>query len=210
LLFTLLLYGMIMNQLLHFSIDSGIEAIAAILAVLGVILSKQRSVWCWSTNIVSSILYGYVFLQAGLFADGLLQGVFVCLSLYGWVEWKINLDTSAFVEIERITRMGWLWSMLATTILTIVIWKILIIGTPSDVPVSDALTTAMSLVGIWLQTRRALENWLWWIAADILYVGLYMYKGLYMTAVLYALFVVLAWQGWQAWRSALQQSNMND
>lgn len=196
-----------MNQLLHFGIDTGIEALAALLAILGVILSQRRSVWCWSTNIISSILYGYIFLHAGLFADALLQGVFVCLGIYGWIEWKLNLDTSDLVTIERITRTGWLWSIVATVALTVVIWKILVFGTPSDVPVPDALTTAMSLVGIWLQTRRAVENWLWWITADIVYVGLYMYKGLYITAVLYALFVVLAWQGWKTWNSTLNQSD---
>jgi nicotinamide mononucleotide transporter len=39
-----------------------------------------------------------------------------------------------------------------------------------------------------------------WIIVDVLYVGLYLYKGLTLTAILYAVFVVLAAIGYREWR----------
>ena len=36
---------------------------------------------------------------------------------------------------------------------------------------------------------------------DVIFVGLFVYKELYLTAALYALFTLLAVQGWRAWRA---------
>jgi nicotinamide mononucleotide transporter len=44
-----------------------------------------------------------------------------------------------------------------------------------------------------------------WIAVDILYVGLYLYKGLMLTAVLYGVFVLLAIAGLRAWSAVARQ-----
>ena len=40
-----------------------------------------------------------------------------------------------------------------------------------------------------------------WSAVDVIFVGLFLYKGLYLTAALYALFTVIAVQGWREWRA---------
>ena len=53
-----------------------------------------------------------------------------------------------------------------------------------------------------LLSRKKVENWHVWIAVDVLYVGLYLYKGLTLTAILYALFCVMAVIGLLAWRRA--------
>jgi len=66
----------------------------------------------------------------------------------------------------------------------------------------DGFLTAGSLVGQFLLSRKKIENWLVWIAVDILYVGLYVYKHLHLTALLYGVFVVLAFMGWRAWRQS--------
>ncbi len=189
------------------NINVAIEGLAAFLAIFGVILSKRRSVWCWLVNSISSILYGYIFFKSTLFGDALLQGVFVCLSIYGWIEWKLHATASSLVFVEQLTRSGTIWSILVTGLLAIVIRFLLMTVASSDAASLDALTTAMSLVGIWLQTRRAVENWLWWLVADVIYVALYIYKDLYITAVLYGIFIVLAWQGWQAWKATIEQQN---
>jgi len=76
--------------------------------------------------------------------------------------------------------------------------------TDTDVPHADGFLTAGSLLGQLLLSRKKVENWQVWIAVDILYVGLYLYKGLMLTAILYAVFVVMAAIGLRAWRRAAQ------
>ena len=77
--------------------------------------------------------------------------------------------------------------------------------TDTDVPHIDGFLTAGSLVGQLLLSRKKVENWHVCIAVDVLYVGLYVYKGLMLTAILYAVFIVLAWIGLRTWSRIAQQ-----
>ena len=65
----------------------------------------------------------------------------------------------------------------------------------------DALTTAICLGAQWLLNRKRLENWIFWIVADCIYVPLYLYKQLYLTSLLYAVFLVMAGIGLAQWRA---------
>ena len=60
-----------------------------------------------------------------------------------------------------------------------------------------------SLVAQWMMTRKILQNWLIWIAVDVVYVPMFVSQGLYATAVLYAAFLVLAVMGYVEWRRSL-------
>ncbi len=52
-----------------------------------------------------------------------------------------------------------------------------------------------------MATRKWLENWLVWIAVDVVYVAIYVSQGLLPTAGLYAVFLVLAVLGFREWRA---------
>jgi nicotinamide mononucleotide transporter len=72
-------------------------------------------------------------------------------------------------------------------------------GMHSQVPLADAGTTALSLLATYGQCRKLVENWWFWIAADIVYIPLYAYKHLFLTAVLYLVFLGLCVVGLRSW-----------
>ena len=45
---------------------------------------------------------------------------------------------------------------------------------------------------MYLMARKKVENWAFWIACDLISVGLYIYKGLGVTALQYLIFLILA------------------
>jgi nicotinamide mononucleotide transporter len=77
--------------------------------------------------------------------------------------------------------------------------------TDAALPYPDAFTTAASLVAQWLLTRKKLDTWTFWIAVDVVAVGVYLRKELYVTAFLYGVFLAMAITGLIAWRRALAQ-----
>lgn len=77
-------------------------------------------------------------------------------------------------------------------------------NTDASLPYVDSLTTSMSLIAQWMIARKKIENWLLWIVADIIYVGMYLYKHLYLTGFLYFIFIILAIIGWRQWKKDLQ------
>jgi nicotinamide mononucleotide transporter len=64
---------------------------------------------------------------------------------------------------------------------------------------------ACSLVAQILMARKVLDNWLIWIFADIIYVGVYLVKGLQPTAFLYAAYIPIALYGFIDWRKAYRK-----
>ena len=51
--------------------------------------------------------------------------------------------------------------------------------------------------------RKKIENWLVWILADTIYIGMYIYKGLHLTALLYIVFILLAIRGYREWNKKI-------
>lgn len=176
-----------------------LELVSFALAVLTVALNIRQNHWAWLFAIVSSALYGAVFYNARLFGDMALQGVFVGASLWGWYQWLRGGEQDGALAVSRLSARGWALALLAWAILFAVLAWFLAHHTSTDVPLADGFLTAGSLVGQLLLARKKIENWHTWIVVDVLYVGLYLYKDLKLTALLSAVFVVMALQGLRRW-----------
>ena len=70
---------------------------------------------------------------------------------------------------------------------------------PDSAPLADALTTCLSLVAQWLLNTKRIETWFFWIAADCIFIPLYVSQGLILTASVYVLFLGLCVAGLRAW-----------
>lgn len=177
-----------------------LELISFILAVLTVAFNIRQIHWTWFFSIVSSALYGIVFFDAKLYGDMSLQLVFVLVSVWGWAQWLQKGDAgSSVLQVSRLTTaqrsvsvIGWLAGFVVLSVF-------LKNYTDTDVAYADGFLTAGSLLGQLLLSRKKWENWHVWIIVDVLYVGLYVYKGLMLTAILYAIFVLMAIIGLRAW-----------
>lgn len=176
------------------------ELAAALVSATGVWLTARRSPWCWPVGLVSVIAYAWIFVDAKLYSDTILQVVFAVLILYGWHRWLRHLDTSGHVEVAPLQVREATWHLAVGTAAALALGYAMHRWTDASLPWLDASLTAFSLVAQWWQARRHAAAWWLWIAVDVIYVGEYVYKSLPITAVLYAGFVVLAAIGLRAWR----------
>ncbi|OWY36816.1 nicotinamide riboside transporter PnuC [Herbaspirillum aquaticum] len=179
-----------------------LELVSFALAVLTVWLNIRQNHWAWLFSILSSLLYAAVFADARLYGDAGLQFVFVAVSVWGWSQWLRGGEDHRPLQVSRLAARGWIAMAMSWLAGWLLLSWFLQRYTDTDVPHMDGFLTAGSLVGQFLLSRKKLENWLVWIAVDVLYVGLYLYKHLTLTAILYALFVLMAAAGWRSWRRA--------
>ena len=180
------------------------EALGATTGAVCVWLAAVSDPWTWPIGIANNLLYLVVFWRSKLYADALLQLVYVAISIYGIWRWRGG--EGSVRAVARGSRGELAAVGLAVAVVAVVLWRLLDGSTDSDVPQWDGLTTAMSLGAQWLMSRRILENWWVWIAADLVYVPLYLYKGLSVTAGLYALFLALCVLGLKDWRRELARA----
>ena len=183
-----------------------LELVSFILAVITVLLNIRQNHWAWLFSIVSSATYGAVFFDARIYGDAALQGVFIAVSVWGWYQWLHGSARHDALQVTRSSAAGWRYGLLAWALGFVLLAWFLKTYTGTDVPRIDGFLTAGSLLGQVLLSRKKVENWIVWIAVDVLYVGLYVYKGLMLTAVLYGVFVIMAAAGWRAWSRQAGQS----
>ena len=182
-----------------------LELVSFALALVTVLLNIRQNPWAWLFAILSSALYAVVFFGARLYGDMGLQFVFIVISIWGWYQWLHGGEAYQALRVSQLPWSGWVLSALAWVAGFIVIALFLSHYTDTDVAYSDGFLTAGSLVGQVLLARKKLESWYVWIAVDVLYIGLYLYKDLTLTAVLYAVFVVMATLGLLAWKKSMRQ-----
>ena len=182
------------------------EAVAAVTGLISVILVVRNNIWTWAWGIVSVILYGIVFHYKQWYANEWLQFYyFLPISAYAWWVWlrcgpNKNNDLPVLTLSVR-ARFGWF----AVTLLLCAAIVRYMIYLQDPNPYADGITTAISIVAQYLQARKWIENWFYWIAADIIYVFyLFPAQHLYATTLLYAVFLALAAMGWQEWNRIMR------
>jgi nicotinamide mononucleotide transporter len=181
-----------------------IEIVGAILSLIYLYLSIKAKVSLWFFGIISSVFYIVVFFDSKLYADLSLNVYYVVVSIYGWINWhsRENSDTTS-LHIAPFSRKLALKLVIATLGIYIIYYLVLSKLTDSTVPKIDALDGALSIVGTWMLARKLIENWIVWIIADALCVGLYFYKGLYPTAILFIIYTLMAAVGYWEWKKNL-------
>jgi nicotinamide mononucleotide transporter len=185
---------------------SALEAVAATLGLINLVLIARRTIWNYPFGIAMVCLYFVVFWQAKLYSAAGLQVFFLASQLYGWWYWRQSLqgfgDGSTPVPVRRLGTSGRLIALASGTVITLTLGMVMARWTDAAAPWWDAGNAGFSMVAQVLTDRRAVESWPLWIGINILSVGLYASQGLLATAALYAVFLCIAAWGWDSWRRA--------
>jgi nicotinamide mononucleotide transporter len=184
---------------------SPLELFAAVTGAVSVWLSVRQNIWSWPTAIVNVVLYTIVFWEAKLYADMGLQVVYAILSVYGWYEWLYGGTNRTELHVTRTPRPVAALLIVIAAAGSALLGILLHRTTDAALPFMDSFLSSTSLVAQWMMTKKLLENWLAWIAVDVLYVGMFVFKGLHVTAALYAVFLVLAVRGYVDWRRSMAE-----
>jgi nicotinamide mononucleotide transporter len=177
-----------------------IEILGFVTGAVSVAFAVRESAWNWPVGIANNVFFFLLFWKAKLYADALLQIVYVIISIYGWWNWLRGGAGHSKLPITKTRTHTLVLLVVATTLSTIVMALILRRFTDSQVPFGDGVTTALSLTAQYMLSRKLLENWWVWMTADLIYILLYCYKALYLTAILYAVFFAMCIVGYTGWR----------
>ena len=183
---------------------NALEIVAALLGLINIILIVRRSIWNYPFGLAMVAISGWLFVQPDvkLYSDAGLQDFFFVVQLYGWWNWSRAQASAGEVVVLALTpatRAAILGAIGAATIG----WGALMHRfTDASLPWWDAFIAMASVAAQLLMARRYLENWILWIAVDLVAIGVYATKGLMLFAILYAAFLILSIMGLAEWRRA--------
>lgn len=184
-----------------------LEIAGTIVGLIYLYLEYKASIWLWAAGIVMPAIYIVVCYQAGLYADFAINVYYLLASLYGvacWWRGRARSAGSARSDDDdaiRHTPPGLYWRLAAIFLALFAIMAVVLVKfTDSGVPLADSFTTALSVVAMWMLAKKYVEQWLVWIAVDIVSVAMYIYKDLPFTSALYALYAAIAIFGYRKWQ----------
>jgi nicotinamide mononucleotide transporter len=195
----------------HVLFDFGADAVSwaellgFVTGAVCVVLTVRRHIANFPTGIANSAFFLVLFLSTRLWADAGLQVVYIVLSFIGWRQWLHGGELHAKLEVGRASPGKIVWLLGFVAIGTVGLTALL--RQANDIaPFWDALTTSLSLAAQWLLNAKKLESWLFWIAADCIYIPLYVVKHLDLTAIVYVAFLAMSVTGLISWRRALRDA----
>lgn len=155
----------------------------------------------WLASVVMPAISLWIYYSKGLYADFAINIYYLLIAVYGFIVWTRGSSAKEKKPrpIFHTPPAVWAGCMAASALLWWGIWVLLTRFTDSTVPVADAFTTALSIVGLWMMARKYAEQWLVWLVVDLVSSCLYFYKGLYFYCCLYVVYTIIAWFGYKKW-----------
>ncbi len=181
--------------------------LALVTGLVYVLLAAYEKPLCWLFGIVSCMLIAFDdFLHFQLYADGVLEIAYILFGFAGLYYWLSG--TGSGTTRPTVT---WEWErhampLLGGALISIPIAIVLRTYTNAAFTFLDTLTTVFSLWATWLLVRKVLENWLYWIVIDLIYVALFWQRGGKLIAVLYTAYMLIATWGYLQWRRGIRQN----
>lgn len=181
-----------------------LEAVAVVTGLAYVLLILVRNRLGWVAGAISSTIYVLFAARARLPMQSVLNAYYVVMSVYGWFSWTRNAEEQA----GRIFRWPLRRHLLAIMLIlaaSALSARLLARLDQDDWPLLDSVTTWTSFLATWLVARSVLENWCYWIAADLVMVFVYLQQGHAPTAGLFASYIVVASLGLRSWLRRYRQ-----
>lgn len=176
-----------------------LQIVGTTLGLIYLWLEYKANIWVWVIGAIMPMVHGVLYLTSGIYADAAMQLYYVAAGIYGLAVWKRHPKDSSSGRIKH-TPLRWILPLVAIyVVLHVAIYFVLTDFTDSRVPFFDSMSTALSIVAMWMLSRKLVEQWLVWLVVDMISVGLYLYKGIPLTAGLYAVYCALAIVGYVRW-----------
>ena len=175
-----------------------LESIAVLFSILYVILVARENIWCWAAAIISVSLYIFICYEAKLYAETGLQFFYLIMAVIGFLFWKVSADKKQ-LNIKELSIGNHALILFVGIVFTLVLGFILTIYTQAKLPLLDSFTTVFSIIATCMVIKKTLENWLYFIAIDLVSIYLYNSRDLQQTAMLFVLYTIIACIGYYNW-----------
>jgi len=182
------------------------ELLGAASGLLCVWLIIRENIWNWPVGLAYALISVLVFYNARLYSDLILHVFYVFMNGYGWYYWLRGDGARGSEGRLVVARLGMRIALLlgfATLTGVVVMGWLFDRYTDADLAYWDSTTTVMSFAAMWMTARKYVENWIVWLAVDVIATGIYLFKGIWPYAALYGLYIPMAVWGWLAWSRSM-------
>lgn len=191
--------------------DSLISVISAVCGISYTFMAGKGKAICYLFGVTGSFFYCVLAFKSALWGNLLLYGLYyIPMQILGFFKWNKHLNEKA--EIKKISlpiNERSLLSLLCLLGCGLLAWCLKITGDTS--PLLDAITTILSIVGMYLTVRRAIEQWVAWIIVNALSALMWiqvLFTGekVYATVIMWLVYLALGIYFLIKWKKEMKKS----
>ena len=138
--------------------------------------------------------------------ESILQVFYVLMAIYGWLQWKNIINTNIVLNLKSWKKSNHFFAITIVLILSFISGATLEKYTQAALPFLDAFTTWGAIITTYMVAKKILENWLYFIVIDIASIYLYFTRDLNQTAVLFAVYTLIAIYGYFNWIRVIKKN----
>lgn len=147
--------------------DGACGITAALTGMLYTVLAGKGKISCFLFGLVNTPLYAFLAFRQGYYGDMALNLYYFAMMFPGFVGWwrhRAATDEEGVVRTRLRTKDRRLLAGIVC-VATLALWAVLT-AVGGTRPLCDALTNVLSVAAMFLTVRRAVEQWVLWIAVN--------------------------------------------
>jgi len=175
----LVLYIIVLAGIITHAIVRGDYWVAVMSAICGITYTTFAGLGspkCYLFGLAGSIFYIMLAFQNSLWGNLFLYLLYyVPMQIIGFFKWSNNLkENSKEIKKYSLTKKEKMWTCIISIVLSIIFIFVLWYFQDKH-PCLDGITTALSIIAMYLTVRRAIEQWIMWFIVNLLSLLMWIY-----------------------------------
>ena len=195
--------------------DNPIAVISAFCGILYTIIAGKGKISCYFFGLSGSWCYVWLSFLNSLWGNMLLYlCYYIPMQILGIFKWKKHLkkDTKEIVK-TRLSNKNRI-TLLFIGVLGSIITSIILHYCHDKSPIADGIATFLSVLGMYLTVRRAIEQWVVWMIVNgisaLMWINLVLHgTKTYSTVIMWVVYFVLAIYFYFEWKKVLNKNEIS-
>lgn len=183
-----------------------IQIFGTIVGVFYIYYQYKASPYFWYVSIISSLPFIYLYWTQGAYSSFVLYMYYLIVALKE-VLFPSSSEKGQAVFVVRKTPVRQYPVIIGISLLLLGGLYWFRVRTGGDYAFVDAFATAFSFIGMWLLSKKYIENWIVWGFVNIAFVMMSWQMKTYGYVALYALFGLMSVLGYLKWASLMRKQN---
>ena len=190
--------------------DSFIAVISAICGILYTTIAGKGKISCYFFGLCGTFCYSWLSFENALWGNLLLYACYYFpMQVWGLFEWSRHLKKNT-KEIYKTSLLGRERLKLGLLAVVFVAVSVVILKFLNDSnPLFDAITTVLSIFGMYLTVKRCIEQWVVWMVVNglsaLMWLNLVLHGAkTWSTFIMWCVYFVLAFYFYFCWRKEMK------
>ena len=181
-----------------------LEVIAVVLNFIYLFLLIKERISCWLFGISGSIVSIYLFYSIGLYSESILYFYYVVIGIYGYLLWKKKESQKDALRVQTISSKKHFSLVVLGTMIAFTVGFYFEINTKAVNPYLDAFTSVFSVIASFLEAKKIVSSWIFWIIINTVTIVLYFQQSLLLYLMLTVIYTVFSMVGFLEWKKKYQ------